>query len=93
MQLTHDHAPSNRNLLRPGGEDQCAALHARRKGACKHEATRISVELILEWLGSGASRDEIVSTYPHLTVEDIQQATEFAAAFRNDVVVNAKVAL
>ena len=58
------------------------------------KGTRISIELILEWLGSGASRDEIVSTYPHLTVEDIQQATEFAAAaFRNDVVVNAKVAL
>ena len=58
------------------------------------KGTRISVELILEWLGSGASRVEIVSKYPHLTVEDIQQATEFAsAAFRNDVVVNAKVAL
>ena len=55
--------------------------------------TRISVEIILEWLGSGASRDEIVAQYPHLTVADIQQATEFAtAAFRNDVVVNAKVA-
>ena len=58
------------------------------------KGTRISVELILEWLGSGASRDEIISKYPHLTVEDIEQATEFAAAaFRNDVVVNAKVAL
>jgi uncharacterized protein (DUF433 family) len=57
------------------------------------KGTRISVELILEWLGSGASRDEIISKYPHLTAEDIQQATEYArAAFRNDVVVNAKVA-
>lgn len=57
------------------------------------KGTRISVALILEWLGSGASRDEIVARYPHLTTEDIQQATEYAtAAFRNDVVVNTKVA-
>lgn len=56
------------------------------------KGTRISVEMILEWLGSGASRDEIVAKHPHLTVEDIQQATEYAtAAFRNDVVVNGKV--
>jgi uncharacterized protein (DUF433 family) len=54
--------------------------------------TRISVEMILEWLGSGASRDEIVAKHPHLTAEDIRQATEYAAAaFRNDVVVNTKV--
>jgi uncharacterized protein (DUF433 family) len=31
--------------------------------------------------------------YPHLTAEDIRQATEYAtASFRNDVVVNAKLA-
>ena len=57
------------------------------------KGTRISVEIILEWLGSGASRDEIVARHPQLSAEDIREATEFAAAaFRNDVVVNAKVA-
>jgi len=57
------------------------------------KGTRISVEIILEWLGSGASRDEIIAKHPHLTADDIRQATEYAtAAFRNDVVVNAKVA-
>lgn len=56
------------------------------------KGTRISVELILELLGSGASRDEIVEKYPQLTAEDIRQATEYAsAAFRNDVLVHTKV--
>ena len=56
------------------------------------KGTRISVEMILEWLGSGASRDEIVARHAHLTAEDIRQATEYAAAaFRNDIVVNTKV--
>lgn len=56
------------------------------------KGTRISVEMILEWLGSGASREDIVRQYPHLTVEDIEQATDFAASsFRNDVVLTAEV--
>ncbi len=55
--------------------------------------TRISVEIILEWFGSGASRDDILSRHPQLTPQDIQQATAFAAAaFGNDIVVNTKVA-
>ena len=56
------------------------------------KGTRVSVEMILEWLGSGASRDEIIAKHPQLTAEDIRQATEYAAAaFRNDIVVDAKV--
>ncbi len=52
------------------------------------KGTRISVEIILEWLGGGASRDEIVAQYPHLTDADVQQATEFAiASLNNDVVL------
>ncbi len=54
--------------------------------------TRISVEMILEWLGSGASREEIVMRHPQLTTEDIEQATAFAASsFRNDVLFMAEV--
>ena len=56
------------------------------------KGTRVSVEMILEWLGSGANRDEIIAKHPQLTAEDIRQATEYAAAaFRNDIVVDAKV--
>jgi uncharacterized protein (DUF433 family) len=48
--------------------------------------TRISVEIILEWMASGASRDAIVRDYPPLTTEDVEQALEFAAAsLRRDV--------
>lgn len=54
--------------------------------------TRISVEFVLEWLASGADRDEIVRQYPQLTAEDVSQAIAFAAAsFRNDVLLTAEV--
>jgi uncharacterized protein (DUF433 family) len=42
--------------------------------------TRISVEIILEWIESGATRDDIVRKHPHLTVADVQQAIAYAAS-------------
>ena len=54
--------------------------------------TRISVAMILEWVGSGASRDDILRKHPHLTAEDFEQALEYAAAsVRNDVLLTAEV--
>lgn len=54
--------------------------------------TRISVAMILEWMASGASRDEILNSYPHLTALDIEQALEYAAAaVQNDVVLSTQV--
>ena len=54
--------------------------------------TRISVETILEWIASGATRDGIVQKHPHLTAEDVEQALAYAAAsFRNEVLVSAEV--
>lgn len=38
------------------------------------KGTRISVEFILELLASGASREQIVGSYPHLTVEGVEAA-------------------
>jgi uncharacterized protein (DUF433 family) len=40
--------------------------------------TRITVELILEKLGSGDSVADILDAYPHLTLEGIEAAIEFA---------------
>ncbi len=40
---------------------------------------RRSVEMILEWFASGASRDDIVKSYPQLSAEDVEQAINFAA--------------
>ncbi|MDO8553378.1 MAG: DUF433 domain-containing protein [Candidatus Micrarchaeota archaeon] len=43
------------------------------------KGTRISVELILEWLASGMSTEEIVKEYPHLKRADILAAVTYAA--------------
>lgn len=56
------------------------------------KGTRISVELILEWMASGASRDEIVQQHDHLTVADVEQALAYAASvLKNDVLLFAEV--
>ena len=55
--------------------------------------TRISVELILEWVASGATRDEILRKHPHLSAADVEQALAYAAsAVRNEVLVATEVA-
>ncbi len=38
------------------------------------KGTRISVELILEWLATGATIETIVEQYPHLSREALQEA-------------------
>ncbi|MHB1033326.1 MAG: DUF433 domain-containing protein [Pirellulales bacterium] len=49
--------------------------------------TRISVEFILELAASGASRDDIVKAYPHLTSEDVEEALRYSAHFLNNEVL------
>lgn len=41
--------------------------------------TRIPVELLLRKLGEGASLEELLDAYPHLSREDIQAALIYAA--------------
>jgi uncharacterized protein (DUF433 family) len=54
--------------------------------------TRISVQLILEWIASGATRDDILRQHAHLTAADVEQALEYAAeTVRNDVLFSAEV--
>ncbi|MEZ6133091.1 MAG: DUF433 domain-containing protein [Planctomycetaceae bacterium] len=56
--------------------------------------SRISVQMILEWMASGASRDDIVANHPHLTTEAVEQAISYAASsLQNDVVLTAEVKL
>ncbi|MBK8632457.1 MAG: DUF433 domain-containing protein [Saprospiraceae bacterium] len=43
------------------------------------KGTRISVELILRKLASGYTVEQVLSNYPHLTIEQIQ-ACKFATA-------------
>jgi uncharacterized protein (DUF433 family) len=48
--------------------------------------TRISVELILDELGSGESIEDIVAGYPHITREGVLAAIRYAAeAVRKEV--------
>ncbi len=54
--------------------------------------TRVSVELILEWMASGATRDDILRKHPHLSAADVEQALAYAAsAIRNEVLAAAEV--
>lgn len=54
--------------------------------------TRISVQLILEWVAAGATRDEIVAKHPQLTEADVEQALNYAAeATRNEVFLTTQV--
>lgn len=43
------------------------------------EGTRISVELILDFLASGATVDQLLTEYPHITREDILACVAYAA--------------
>jgi uncharacterized protein (DUF433 family) len=56
--------------------------------------TRITVELILEKLGSGETIEQLLEAHPRLTREAIQAALVFAAeALRADVVYPVSEAL
>jgi len=56
------------------------------------KGTRISVEFLLELVASGATRDDILRAYPHLTAEDLEEAFRYAARFlENDVLISAEV--
>ena len=46
--------------------------------------TRITVEHILRKIGAGMSEEAIREHHPHLTVEDIRAAAEFAADYLAD---------
>ena len=53
------------------------------------KGTRISVEFILELYASGASKEEILRSYPHLSGEDIHAALSYAAQFlKNEIVLD-----
>jgi len=50
------------------------------------KGTRISVEFIINLLGSGTSYQEILNDYPHISIEDIHACLNFAAkTLKNDV--------
>jgi uncharacterized protein (DUF433 family) len=57
-------------------------IHADPRVLCGKpviRGTRISVELVLRKLSEGATVEDLIDAYPHLTVEDIRAAVGFAA--------------
>ena len=49
------------------------------------KGTRISVELILDMLSEGATVEDILKSYPHLTSSQIYAAIEYAGAVIKNV--------
>ena len=41
--------------------------------------TRLSIEFILELFASGATKDEVIKSYPQLTAEAVEEALRYAA--------------
>jgi uncharacterized protein (DUF433 family) len=55
--------------------------------------TRISVDLILEWVATEATIAEISKSYPQLSEAAIQEAIYYASEMaKNEVILEAKVA-
>jgi uncharacterized protein (DUF433 family) len=59
--------------------DRIVSDPAIMRGKPTIRGSRITVELILDELGQGASIDDLVRDYPHLTREDVLAALRFAA--------------
>jgi uncharacterized protein (DUF433 family) len=54
--------------------------------------SRISVEMVLEWMASGATREQVAARHPHLSVADVEQAIQYAAAaMKNEVLLTTQV--
>ncbi len=63
------------------------------RGKPRIRGTRITVEFILELIASGACREDILSSYPHLTAENVEEAIRYVACFlSNEIMLTAEVA-
>lgn len=48
------------------------------------KGTRISVELVLGWLGAGWSVEQVLDNYPHLQREDVLAALSYASEYMRE---------
>ena len=56
------------------------------------KGTRISVEIIMEWLATGASVEAIYNNYPHFPKGSVQQALNYAAQFsKNEILIEEEI--
>jgi uncharacterized protein (DUF433 family) len=55
--------------------------------------TRISVELIMEWLGTGGTVESIAAKHPLLTPDLVMEAIRYAARFaKNEIIIEIQTA-
>jgi uncharacterized protein (DUF433 family) len=55
------------------------------------KGTRISVEIIMEWLGTGGDTESIAAKHPLLTPALVMEAIRYAARFaKNEIVIEVK---
>jgi uncharacterized protein (DUF433 family) len=55
--------------------------------------TRISVELIMEWLASGGTVESIAAKHPLLTPDLVMEAIRYTARFtKNEIVIEVQAA-
>ncbi len=56
------------------------------------KGTRISVELILEWLATGGTAESIYKKYPHLPEGSVEEAIRYAAQFfKNEILIEKEI--
>lgn len=48
------------------------------------KGTRISVELVLGWLGAGWSIEQVLDSYPHIQREDVLAALSYASEYMRE---------
>lgn len=54
--------------------------------------SRISVEIILEWLASGGTIEEIYQQNPHLPKGSVEEALMYAAnSFKNEILLEDRI--
>jgi uncharacterized protein (DUF433 family) len=52
------------------------------------KGSRISVEMIMEWIATGASVEAIYQKYPHLLNGSVEEAVQYAAQFsKNEILL------
>ena len=47
--------------------------------------TRLSIEFILELFASGATKDDVIRSYPQLTAEAVEEVLRYAAQFSETI--------
>jgi len=54
--------------------------------------TRLSIEFILELFASGATKQEVLKSYPQLAAEAVEEALRYAAqSVKNEILLDVKV--